>query len=133
MPETTTLEQQVAFPASPEIVYKAYTDPLEQTRFTGAEATGQPKVGNRFTAWDGYIEGTYLELIPGQKIVQAWQTTEWPDGYPPSLVEITLRAVPEGTELTLRHTAVPHSQADDYDAGWHSSYWQPLLVHLEHA
>ncbi|MEK7460739.1 MAG: SRPBCC family protein [Patescibacteria group bacterium] len=128
---TTTIDQTVIIPATPEEVYRAYTDPEEHAAFTGAEASGEAKVGEPFTAWGGYIEGTYLELVPNQKIVQEWSTSEWPEGYPPSRLEITLTPHPDGTELHLVQTEVPTEQAPDYEDGWHTSYWQPLTAYLE--
>ncbi|MDD1770270.1 MAG: SRPBCC domain-containing protein, partial [Methanomassiliicoccales archaeon] len=62
---------------------------------------------------------------------QEWSTSEWPEGYPPSRLELRLKAVPGGTELTLIQTGVPEEQADDYDQGWHDSYWMPMVKYFE--
>lgn len=129
-PATTTIDQTVVIPASPEAVYRAYTDPEAHAAFTGAPATGEAKVGGEFTAWGGYITGSYLELEPNRKIVQAWSTSEWPKGYSPSRLELTLKPVTDGTEIHLVQTEVPTEQAPDYDGGWHTSYWQPLTAYL---
>jgi len=88
-------------------------------------------VGGKFTAWDGYIFGKNLELEPGRKIVQGWTTTEWPEGYPPSRLEITLRKRPGGTELKMVHSNVPAEQKDEYAGGWRSFYWEPLEAHFK--
>lgn len=128
--QTTTIDQTVVIPSSPEAVYRAYTDPSQHAAFTGAPATGEAKAGEPFTAWGGYITGTYVELEPNKRIVQEWSTSEWPAGYPASHLVITLKSVPEGTELHLLHTEVPTEQASDYDGGWHTSYWQPLTAYL---
>ena len=94
-------------------------------------ATISAKVGGKFTAWDGYIFGKNLELEPGRKIVQGWTTTEWPEGYPPSRLEITLRKRPGGTELKMVHSNVPAEQKDEYAGGWRSFYWEPLEAHFK--
>lgn len=127
----TTITQTVTLPAGPERVYAALTDPKQHSAFTGAEATGEPKIGGTFTAWDGYITGQYLELVPNQKIVADWSTTEWPEGYRPSKITITLTPEGDQTKLELLHENVPAQQADDYDSGWHQSYWLPLEAYLQ--
>lgn len=128
--ETKILDQTVVIPAPRTKVYEALTNPDIHAKFTGAEATGDAKVGETFTAWDGYITGVYRELIPDTKIVADWSTTEWPDGYAPSLLTIVLSDKGNQTELTLHQENVPAEQADAYESGWHESYWQPLTAYL---
>lgn len=129
--QTRTIKQKVLIPATPDEVYDALMDPKQHTDFTGAEAKGSAKVGGTFSAWDGYITAKNLELERGKKIVQEWKTTEWPDGYPPSRLEITLKPIPDGTELFLVQSKVPEEQADDYDEGWLDNYWDPMLAYFE--
>jgi len=40
---------------------------------TGSPAHVDGDAGGAFSAWDGYIFGRNLELIPDQCIVQAWE------------------------------------------------------------
>jgi len=124
------IKQTVLIDASPAEVYEAYVDPKKHAAFTGQSATGSPKVGGRFTAGDGYISGKYLVLEKGKKILHEWTTTEWPAGYPPSLLELRLRAKGKKTELTMLHTKVPEEQVDYYAEGWKEFYWAPLKKHF---
>ena len=124
--KTTTIEQKVIVAAKPDQVYEMYVDAKKHSEFTGAKATSQQKVGGKMTAWDGYAFGKYLELERGKKIVQEWKTTEWPEGYPPSTLEISLKPSKGGTELTMAHSRVPAEQAEDYRQGWIDFYWKPL-------
>jgi len=127
MASVATIEQTVEIPATPEEVYEGFTNPTIHEAMTGAEATGVAKVGAEFTAWDGYIKGTYLELEPGKRIVQEWSTSEWPDGAKPSRLELTFEPIGEGhTKLTMIHSHVPVEQKDMYESGWHESYWEPM-------
>lgn len=128
---TTIIKQTVFIPATPEEVYEAYTNPAIHSEFTGAQATGAAEAGEAFTAWDGYIEGQYVELEPGKRVVQTWSTTEWPTGAAPSTLELTFDERDGGTDITLVQTDVPSEQASDYDEGWHSSYWEPMLEYFE--
>jgi uncharacterized protein YndB with AHSA1/START domain len=121
-----TIEQTVLIEASPQEVFEAYVDPKKHAAFTGQGASGTPKVGGRFTASDGYISGEYTELVKGKKIVHLWTTTEWPEGYPASKIELRLRPKGKRTELTMIHSRVPAEQADMYAEGWQDYYWEPL-------
>jgi uncharacterized protein YndB with AHSA1/START domain len=125
-PEFTEIEQTIIVPATPEEVYDAFIDPKKHAKFTGSKATGIPKVGEEFTAWDGYITGKNLELKKGKLIVQEWSSTDFPEGYPPSRFELTLKKVPEGTEIHMVHSKIPASQAKEIKEGWIEWYWDPL-------
>jgi activator of HSP90 ATPase len=122
----TTIRQKVIVPAKPMEVYEAFVDAKKHSAFTGSKATGEGRVGAKFTAWDGYISGKFLELNEGRKIVQEWVTTEWPEGYPPSRFELTFQEVKGGTEISMVHSDVPEEQAEELKQGWKEFYWKPL-------
>ena len=46
---------------------------------TGGEAEVSNVNGATFQAWDGYLEGSNLELGPGKRILQNWRTSEFED------------------------------------------------------
>ena len=124
---TGTIRHNVLIPlSSPEAVYGAFLSSKEHTEFTGSEAKCSAKVGGRFTAWDKYISGKNVELVEGKKIVQEWKTSEWPPGYEPSILKISLKKKGGGTQLSMIQSRVPASQVDQYDKGWYESYWEPL-------
>ena len=49
-------------------------------------------------------------------------TTEWPEGYPPSHFELTLREAKEGTEILIVYSDVQAEQAEDIKEGWNEFY-----------
>jgi activator of HSP90 ATPase len=124
--KVTTIKQNLVIPTSPVALYEAFMDAKKHSAFTGSKATCNAKVGGKFTAWDGYISGKNLELVRGKKIVQEWITTDWPRGYSPSRLELTLRKVKEDTEISMVHSTVPAEQAEALKQGWHDFYWEPL-------
>jgi len=101
-------------------------DSKKHAAFTGDSAEISSRVGGKIAAGDGYIHGKNLGLVKGKKIVQAWATTEWPDGYPPSRLQITLKKTKGGTRLEMVHSKVPAEQRDYYAQGWKDYYWEPL-------
>ena len=125
--EVTTITQKVIIPnVSPKQVYEAYVDPKKHGEFTGSKATGKPVVGGKFTAWDEYIFGKYLELEIGKRVVQEWSSTDFPKDYPPSKLELTFSEISEGAEITMVHSNVPKKQAGETFEGWTEFYWDPL-------
>jgi activator of HSP90 ATPase len=128
---TETIRQTEFIPAKPVEVYNALIDAKQHSAFTGSKATSDPRVGGEFTAWDGYIFGMNLNLEKGKRIVQEWKTTEWPAGYPPSIVEFTFSQVENGTELSMVHQNVPAEQASSYRQGWIDFYWKPLKKYFK--
>ena len=128
-----TIKQTAVIDASPIEVYEAYVNPRKHAAFTGSPATGTPRVGCKFTAWDGYIMGKYLKLEKGKRILHEWTTTEWPVGCPPSLVELTLKAKGKKTELTMVHSKAPAEQAESYAEGWKDWYWEPMKKYFAKA
>jgi activator of HSP90 ATPase len=130
--EVTTITQKVVIPkASPKQVYAAYVDPKKHSEFTASKATGKPLVGGKFTAWDGYISGKFLELEEGKRVVQEWTSTDFPEGSPPSKLELTFCEVPKGTEITMMHSNVPKAQENETAEGWNEFYWQPLKKYFK--
>src|ERR1700722_14961822 len=77
MPYRFTLTTTI--PASPKKIYEAWLDSLGHSEMTGSEANMSDQVGVQVSAWDGYISGRNLELIPGERIVQSWRTSEFDD------------------------------------------------------
>jgi activator of HSP90 ATPase len=113
-------------PASASDIYSAWLNSEGHTAMTGNPANVEGKVGGKFTAWDGYIFGSTLELEPDQRIVQAWRTTEFPDDAPDSRLEILFEEVRDGTKVTLLHSDMPDDQVDSYRQGWEDFYFKPM-------
>ena len=120
--------------AQPADVYRAWLDPRTHEAFTGGGvATSSPRIGGAFTAWEGYIRGTYLVLEPGERIVHAWRTTDFPTGAPDSRVEVLLEPARGGTLLTLVHAQIPAGQEADYQASWTAFYFRPMKKYFQGA
>lgn len=115
-----------AFKAKVSEIYNAWLNSEGHTAMTGSPATVDGKIGGRFTAWNGYISGSTLELTPNQRIVQTWRTSEFPDDAPDSHLEVLLCETEAGTEVTLTHTDMPENQVDSYRQGWEDFYFKPM-------
>jgi uncharacterized protein YndB with AHSA1/START domain len=128
MPYAFTLTTTV--PASAQEIYEAWLDSLAHSEMTGGEAVMSDEVGAEVAAWDGYISGRNLELVPGQRIVQSWRTTEFDDEHEDSILTVTLEEVEDGTLLTLVHSRVPDGQTSYEEGGWQEHYFEPMKAYF---
>ncbi len=121
-----SLKMSVLLDELPETIYNAWLSSEKHSEFTGGEAIIDPQVNGKFTAWDGYIEGTTLELQPYSKIVQAWRTTEFPENSRDSKLELDFELVGTQTKLILIQSEIPEGQAEEYKQGWIDYYFEPM-------
>ena len=117
--------------ATPAQIYEAWLSSAGHSAMTGSPAKVESNLGGEFSAWEGYIFGRTLELIPNRQIVQAWRTTEFPDNAPDSHLEVLLDEVAEGTRVTLTHRDMPEDQVDSYRQGWEDFYFKPMKEHFK--
>jgi activator of HSP90 ATPase len=125
------LTAEIELPVTPEILYHDWLDSNSHSQFTGAAAQIAPEVGGAFTAWDGYISGTTIELESPRRILQQWRTTEFPSDSPDSILEILFIPTDLGTRLILNHSNIPDGQGDSYFTGWQDYYFEPMLEYYK--
>jgi uncharacterized protein YndB with AHSA1/START domain len=128
MPYTFTLTASI--PATPEEIYEAWLDSLAHSEMTGGEANMSDQIGADVSAWDGYISGRNLELIPSGRIVQSWRTSEFDDEDEDSVVTVVLERVGSETLLTLEHRNVPDGRRSYEEGGWESNYFEPMVAYF---
>ena len=128
MPYDFTLS--CTLPAPPEAVYDAWLDSRAHAAMTGAAAEISPVVGAAYSAWDGYISGRTLELVPGRRIVQSWRTSEFAASDPDSTVVVALEPTKTGTRLTLTHRGAPDGQTGYERGGWRDFYFAPMKAYF---
>jgi uncharacterized protein YndB with AHSA1/START domain len=131
--DATVVEQTLRIAASPETVWRYWTDPERMCRWWGAAAELDPRPGGAcIVAMGGgpTMRGEYVELVPHERIVFSfgWDKTEGaPDIAPGSTrVEVTLRPDGDDTIMALRHTGLPAALTAEHNAGW--AHFLPLLV-----
>ena len=124
--KTDSIRVSAVIPADPKAIYEAWMSSKGHGAMTGSGATVTARVGGKFTAGDGYISGTTLELEPGARIVQSWRTTEFAEEDPDSRLEVLLEKASGGTRVTLVHTNIPRGQGAEYRQGWIDFYFTPM-------
>jgi activator of HSP90 ATPase len=137
-----SIHQEVTFTASPKRVYEALTDAKQFQRvveLSDAMKTRMPagappaqisaEVGGAFSTFGGIIVGRHIELLPNQRIVQAWRPMYWNPGVY-SIVKFELAANGSATKLTLDHRGFPDGDGQSLLDGWNKNYWEPLQKFL---
>lgn len=137
------IHQQVIFKASPKRVYEVLIDSkqfnkvilLSAAAKSGAKLGDKPtdisrEAGGGFVLFGGYITGRQIELMPNQRIVQAWRTGGWDPGIY-SIARFQLMEQGSDTKLVFDHTGFPQSLAEHLATGWKINYWEPLGKYLE--
>jgi activator of HSP90 ATPase len=125
----TSLHEEHDFNASPHRIYEIFLDSKLFSALTGMPAEISREPGGAFTMFGGVIVGRNIELLPDQRIVQAWRPTYWTPG-DFSVVEFQLKVQGSQTHLILDHRAFPPGDFASLTEGWTSHYWAPLTKFL---
>jgi activator of HSP90 ATPase len=137
-----SIHQETLFKASRKRVYEALTDTQQFNKvilLSAAMKSGMPpgaapteisrEEGGAFSVFGGHIVGRLIELVPNERIVQAWRVVNWDPGHY-SVAKIELVEQGSATKLVFDHTGFPPGQADHLAAGWKENYWEPLAKFL---
>jgi uncharacterized protein YndB with AHSA1/START domain len=133
-----SIHHEVELQAAPQRVYAALTDAQQFQKVTimsAAVTSGMVKpasaaqlskdAGGAFSLFGGIISGRIIELVPGQRIVQAWRAADWAPGVY-SIARFELTPHGKGTKLVFDHIGFPAGAAAHLAAGWKGNYWEPL-------
>jgi uncharacterized protein YndB with AHSA1/START domain len=118
--------------ARPSIVFDAVTTAEGIAQWWGPDAgpvllaEADARVGGRYRVRFRRLDGTehessgeYLELVRPERVVMSWQWKGGQEGPGVSRVEIRLRAIPEGTELTFTHALLHDEETRrSHEDGW---------------
>jgi activator of HSP90 ATPase len=137
-----SIHQEPVFKASRKRVYEALTDAKQFQKvilLSAAVQSGMAKgnipaeivaePGGPFKLFDGFIVGRNLELVPNERLVQAWRVAYWPVG-DWSITRFVLVEQGSDTKLEFDHTGFPQGDAAHLLEGWNGNYWQPLAKFL---
>ena len=124
------LELEFNVSAPPAEVYAAWMSSKKHTAMTGGAAEIQPRVGGRFSAWDGYIQGETLELERGKRVVQSWRTTDFGPKEPDSKLEVHFLASGRTTRVRFLHHGLSAAARRKYKEGWVDFYVEPMQAYF---
>jgi uncharacterized protein YndB with AHSA1/START domain len=132
------IHQEPVFKASRKRVYEALTDAKQfekVVQLSAAMKSGMPpgakpaeisrEAGGAFALFGGYVSGRQLELVPNERIVEAWRAGSWDAGIY-SIARFELVEQGTGTKIVFDHTGFPKGDGEHLAEGWKINYWQPM-------
>ena len=137
-----SIHQEADFKASRKRVYEALTDSkqfdkviqlsgvMQSMHLPDKPAEISREVGGAFVLFGGYITGRHVELVPNERIVQAWRTGGWAPGVY-SIAKFELVEQGAGSKIVFDHTGFPKGEAEGLASGWKAHYWEPLQKLLD--
>ena len=139
---TEWIHQEPVFKASAKRVYEALTDAKQfekVMRLSAAMQSGMAlgntpgqisrEAGGAFTLFGGHIVGRQIELVPNERIVQAWRVATWSPGVY-SIARFELKEQASSTKVVFDHVGFPEGQGQHLAEGWKGNYWEPLEKYL---
>ncbi|HEX3674139.1 MAG TPA: SRPBCC domain-containing protein [Rhizomicrobium sp.] len=121
--------------ARPQIVFDAVTTAEGIAQWWGPDAgpvliaESDPRVGGRYRVRFRLLDGSehessgeFLEVVPPERVVMSWRWKGGVEDPGESRVEIRLRPVPEGTELTFTHERLHDEESRrSHEGGWNGA------------
>lgn len=123
-----TIHLQTTVPAAPEHIYELLTNGAKLGDVTGMPGKGGGAEGAYFSLFGGWVTGRQIELVPNERITQAWRMTDWEPGVY-SLVRFTLTAEGTGTALTVDQDNVPQAVHEHVRTNWTGFYFEPIAAY----
>ena len=133
-----SIHQEPVFKASRKRVFEALTDTKQfdkVVQLSAAMKSGMPagaaptqishEAGGAFSLFGGYVTGRHIELVPNERIVQAWRAGSWDPGVY-SIAKFQLVEQGSGTKIVFDHGGFPKGKAEHLAEGWKINYWEPL-------
>ena len=134
--DTIEIKKSIVIDASPEVVFKAITDPNELTNWFPDHAILEPKQGGKikFSFYkeksqkdhtrkaDAFPEGIITEFIPNKKLSYTWQHKDVPE-FPETIVKWKLEEIGTNrTRVELIHSGFTGKEErktfKEHDLGW---------------
>ncbi len=120
-----SIHQEPVFKASRKRIYEAMLDEKQFSKMTGLPAQISREAGGAFSCFEGQIKGRNVELVPNERIVQAWRSDGWKAGIY-SIARFMLVEQGSGTKIVFDHTGFPVGQAEHLADGWNGHYWSAI-------
>jgi activator of HSP90 ATPase len=132
------IHQEIMFNVTPQQLYETLLSSGKFSActkksfdmFSATSATIEPTAGGAFSVFDGHIIGRTVELVPNQRIVQAWRVVDWPAGVY-SIVRFEFKQQSAGTLLVFDHIGFPQGLKEHLTNGWQQHYWDALTKFLQ--
>ena len=125
-----SIHQETLIAAPPQQVFELLTSGSLFSAATGQPAEITDREGDSFSIFGGQVQGRQIELVRGQRVVQAWRFgTAHPSAWEPgvySTVRFTLEPAGDGTRLVIDHAGIPAEWIEHISLGYPTFYQDPI-------
>jgi uncharacterized protein YndB with AHSA1/START domain len=126
------IHQEALIAAPPQQVFELLTSGSLFGAATGQPAEITDREGDSFSAFGGRVEGRQIELVPGERVVQAWRFgSAHPSAWEPgvySTVRFALERAGSGTRLVIDHAGIPAEWIEHISSGYPAFYGDPIAA-----
>ena len=131
------VRKTIIIDSSPEVIFKAITDPQELTQWFPDQAVFEPSIGGKVSfdfsetksdkGGGCKVRGTIVEFIPNKKISYTWERIDEPSKNTKTVVTWEVEKIEDdGTRVNLKHTGFTSTDiSKEHDEGW--NYFLPRL------
>jgi len=126
-----TIQQTVRFTVPPEVLFNIYLDSKKHSAATNSKASISRRVGGKFSAFHGMLQGRNLAIVPKRMIVQAWRSSDWSQADLDSILILTFSKIRGGGQIDLVHANIPDHAYPGIRRGWPKYYWRPWKAYLK--
>ncbi|MBL9207034.1 MAG: SRPBCC domain-containing protein [Opitutaceae bacterium] len=133
-PPPTSVRIERSFSASPDAVWRAWTDAKMVSRWFGSDPAGRVLAARMEVRSQGPFEvtfadsdgsehtcsGTYLEVSPVSKLSFSWHWQSEPGIE--TFVQVSLDPLGAGTRMWFEHAGLNATSTHDYAAGWQRTF-----------
>jgi activator of HSP90 ATPase len=127
--DSKSIHLEATFPAPAERIYELLINGAKFGNVTGHPGKGGGSEGAYFSLFGDWLQGRQIELVPNERIVQAWRFIDWDPGVF-SIVRFTF--IPEGdnTKLIVDQDGVPDKFHEHVSTNWQPFYFDPFTKHF---
>ncbi|HVX34394.1 MAG TPA: SRPBCC domain-containing protein [Solirubrobacterales bacterium] len=130
-----SIHHEAIIGAAPAEVYAVLTDGERFGAATGMPARIGAGEGEAFSLFGGRVEGRIVELVPGERVVQAWRfggehPEPWDAGVY-SIVRFSLAPLAGGTRFVIDHDGIPAAAEERIEVGYPTFYRDPLVRYFD--
>jgi activator of HSP90 ATPase len=130
-----SIHQEAVINATPGQVYEYLTNGEIFATATERPAQMSDREGEPFSLFGGRVEGRQIELVPAERVVQAWRFGgAHPEAWEPgvySIVRFTLRPEGDATRFVIDHHGIPPESEDRIESGYPTFYSAPLAGYFD--
>lgn len=120
------IKMTVTLQSDPKTIYEAWFDSDKHTEFSGKNVQIEKKVGSKFFAQGGEVEGKIIKMIRNREIIQSWNWNDEIIDAEDTQVEISLEPVKDSTKMIVVHKNLPDGEGKKLRKEWRDKYFNPM-------